>query len=197
MVRRKGSLILLPLALVYCLLLVDSLLAQGTLVFTDTPADSWRYRRLYNAGPPVCTYFPRETSEYQDAAFQGYVTYNDPTGGVFGPIYTDPPRTFHIFTTYVLSDSDITIPIRISGDDGHSLFVNDRFLGGGGFAVDVSIDVKLKGGETTKLELAGHDSCPQGWVFLIHVRDGFRLPIDFVPGIRLNADGDFSGVEDP
>jgi hypothetical protein len=75
--------------------------------------------------------------------------------------------------------------------------VNDRFLGGSGFAVDVSIDVKLKGGETTKLELAGHDSCPQGWVFLIHVRDELRLPIDCVPGIRLNADGDFSDVEDP
>lgn len=175
-------------------------------VLTGTPAESWSYSEMNNAGHGIDTsFYPTSTSEFQNASFQGYVTY-DPAiskpgdGSVphyfYGPSGDD---TYQIFTTYIESQSNLTLTIRFDGDDGHSLFVNDVFETGGGFGVALDETLSLQAGVPVKITLAGHNG-PGPWAFGIGLplsTANISGPLDAVSGLQMNANGDFSTVPEP
>jgi hypothetical protein len=171
------------------------------LIYTGTPVQSWAYSNLVSGSFGI-GYFPTQISEYRGVAFQGYVTYSDPANpdpdviGRFGGVYVGQAYTFHIFKTYVVSDKDQILHLTVGGDDGHSLFVNDLFVGGGGFAQDVFYDLNLQQNVPIKLELAGYDSVGPSWVFGIFATPDTHT-IENTPGISSNADGFPSAVPEP
>src|SRR4051812_47480583 len=59
-----------------------------------------------------------------------------------------------VFQTFVLADSDTTLHLHPDGDDGHSVYVNDGFIGGGGFGAVIDFDLGLVSGVPVKLEVA-------------------------------------------
>ena len=48
--------------------------------------------------------------------------------------FNDDEDTVFVFATMVRSTNPVTIPLVWNGDDGHSVFVNGIFVGGGGGA---------------------------------------------------------------
>ena len=157
--------------------------------FTGTPVGSWSYYEQENAGHgESTTYYPTTTAEFTGATFQGYVTYNagSPPNYWFGQDFD----SFQVFSTYVLSSSNVTMPVRVGSDDGHSLFLNNVFIGGGGFGVDVFYNLSLQAGVPTLLTVAGYNG-PGGWEF--GIRDSVtNAPLDGIPGVRISADGIFT-----
>jgi hypothetical protein len=152
--------------------------------FTGTPDNSWAYFEQANAGHgESTTYYPTTTAEFAGAVFQGYVTYNAGSP----PFYWSGQGTdsFEIFETYVTSTSDIVIPVRVGSDDGHSLFVNNTFIGGGGFGVDFFYNLSLQANTPTLITVAGYNG-PGGWEF--GIRDPANdEPLDKLPGITISA----------
>lgn len=135
--------------------------------FTGTAVDSWRYSELVNAGHgESITYFPTSQSEFSSAVFQGYVTY-DPTVGIPPHGWTGPGfDSLQIFTTHVLSTTDQDITVRFGGDDGHSLFVDGSFVGGGGFGTTIDFNLSLAAGISREIQLAGYNgpgNCVWDW----------------------------------
>jgi hypothetical protein len=124
------------------------------------------------------TYYPVSPAEYASAVFQGYVTYDQVT--YFSGDWGSEQDYFHIFTTYLLSETDQTIELIAGGDDGHSAFVNGTFMGGGGFAVPVPFSVTLRAGVPKKLQLAGYNNTGP-WSF------GFDPNPELVPGVTIHA----------
>lgn len=170
-------------------LLLAASTGKADLIFPGTPVNAWAYSHLPESGTTKGpTYYPQSTSDYQGAQFVGYVTYNNTIGGSFGPIYGTNGLGYHIFTTYLTASQDMTIPIRVGGDDGHSLFINDTFVGGSAFGQYVLYDLQVTAGSTTKIEVAGYEA-GGGWVFFTHaLSDGVTL-LENVPGVTLNAVG--------
>ena len=174
---------------------------QGEMIFTGSPEGSWSWSTLLNAGHGESTsFYPTARSQFENALFQDYVTY-DPRGD-------DPDRgirphwfagqgfdTMQVFRTYVYSPTDMTLPVRVGGDDGHSLFANGLFVGGGGYGANVDYALSLRANVPTELELVGYNG-PGGWVFGIGLASGDHIsgPIDDVPDLRINADGQFATV---
>jgi len=73
--------------------------------FTGTPQGYWSYSEQANAGHGQnINYFPTTTAEFQNAVFQGFVTYNigTPPNYWFGQGFD----SFQIFSTYVLSSTN-------------------------------------------------------------------------------------------
>jgi hypothetical protein len=101
------------------------------------------------------------------------VVYNSIDGtnvGVFGPEYNEPGSTFHVFTTYLISNVDQTIHLGLVGDDGHSLFVNNSFATGAGFGGTVNspnavYELTLLAGIEVQLTYVGHDAYGSSWSF--------------------------------
>ena len=48
----------------------------------------------------------------------------------------------------------MTIPLVLTGDDGHAVFVNGDFVGGGGFGEVVPFDLTVGPDAPVKLEVA-------------------------------------------
>jgi hypothetical protein len=168
-------------------------------VLTGTPEDSWTYAMLSPAGQSITTtYFPTSRSDFAAAVVQGYATYDTEYPSFFTGSALD---TMHVFTTFLYTPTDMSIALRMNGDDGHSLFVDDAFVGGGGFGVMVNYTLSLQGGVVRKLELVGYNAGGPS-VFGIGLPDnshpsGFASPINGVAGLSLNADADFSPVPEP
>src|SRR4029077_14268003 len=110
-----------------------------------------------------------------------------------------------IFSTSMQSSIAQTIIIAINGDDGHSLFVDGVFRGGGGFASTPTFNLSFTPGQIHQVTVAGYNG-PANWVFDIGVAISVPLPgsnpqfsstLENVPGIRLNADGIFPAATVP
>jgi hypothetical protein len=172
--HRRFSLILLTLSIIVAL----ASIANASVTFTGTPAGSWAYSRL--PAPQIGEndqYFPTSPSEYSGSQFQGYVS-DAPWGN---PLER---AEFHIFTTYATSNATQQVALFLNGDDGHSLFVNDAFVGGGGFDVNIPYTLSLEAGVPVKLEVAGFNG-PGDWVFVFGQSNGTSL--SQTPGISLDA----------
>jgi hypothetical protein len=156
--------------------------------FTNTPENSWRYSELLDAGHgQSTTYFPTTYGEYQNAVFQGYVTYNHgvPPSDWYGQGFD----TIQVFSTYLLSHQDLTLPLIEGADDGHSLFVNHQFVGGGGFGSTVMYTLSLSADVPRLFEVVGYNG-PGPWEFDVAVQANGDV-LNNVPGLRINADGQF------
>lgn len=167
---------------------VDAAIFHPDDVFTDTPEGSWSYSELLNAGQgESTTYFPTTVAEFAAATFQGYVTYDPAVSGLGWT--GSAVDSIQVFTTFATSSSDITIPVVLGGDDGHSLFVDGVFIGGGGFSVPVYADLVLTATVPRRIDLVGHNG-PGNWVWGFGERDSngdILRTIDEVPGVQIHA----------
>ena len=141
-------------------------------VYSSSPDGAWRYHiSLGQPEPPgtSTTYFATSVTEYEKF-FSSYALAHaeiSATGGGDswkGGFLGDDEASFQIFSTYIQSDIDQTINLAVVGDDGHSLFVNDAFVVGGGFGAYVTHSLVLEAGVPKKLELAGYNG-PDSWNF--------------------------------
>ncbi len=155
--------------------------AIAALTFTGTPTNSWAY--FIKPEPSVGEndqYFVTSQSAYAGATFQGYVS--DAPWGLGQPRAADL-----IFSTFVTSATTQQIPLILDGDDGHSLFVNNAFVGGGPFGADVLHTLNLTAGVPVRLDMAGFNG-PGGWVFVLQTVAGGQS-LSQVPGVTINATG--------
>lgn len=169
------------LLLVQCVLRGDTVPA----VFTGTPDDSWSYFQETNTNHRYSTtYFPTSATDFSNAAFQGWVTYN---GGSPTPSWWEGQgeNSFQIFSTIITSSTDITIPIKVGSDDGHSLFINNNFVGGGGFGIDYYGNITLQANVPVLVTIAGYNGIGS-WEFCLidSITNG---PLDDLPGISLEG----------
>ena len=79
----------------------------------------------------------------------------------------------------------MTIPLIWNGDDGHSVFVNGIFVGGGGFAEEVLFNLTVNPDAPVKLEVVGYNG-PGPFVFQL-LRSDTNLPLTSTPGVTINA----------
>lgn len=171
----------------------------ASIVVTGTPDDSWSYSLLDPANQGASTsYYPQLRSDFEDAIFQDFVTYSDvPTANWHqSPGQVD---SIHLFTTYALATEDLTLPMALVGDDGHSLFLDETFIGGALFGDKVKHDLVLQAWTPTKIEVVGYNAGGP-WLFAFRRLQGgspISGPIDEVPGVYLNAEGDFSAIPEP
>lgn len=99
--------------------------------------------------------------------------------------------TIRIFTTYMLSDADVIIPLQFSGDDGYTIYLDDMFFTGnsGIGPPPVNAAITLFAGVPLKFEAAIYNG--PGPTHLTFLRQDDLYPLDTTPGVRLNAVGDF------
>ena len=150
---------------------------------TSSPTNAWAYLKLPNAGKGFDTTYVPVRPDYDNATFQGFVI--TPDDGAWGGSNFFGEDTFYIFRTTITSSVDLTIPLTWQGDDGHSVYVDGAFQGGGGFASIIDFDLSLSAGLPIELELAGYNG-PGPWVFQL-VRQDNGLPITSTPGVMLEA----------
>jgi len=171
-------------------------------VFTNTANGSWRYSELIVPQPQSPTYFPTSAVEFATSSFRGYVSYVD-CGGWFDPKTDAGPAIFdtfgnqgyQIFSTWILSNTNRTLNLAATGDDGHSLFVDGQFMVGGGQAEIISATVTLTAHVPRELTLAVYNSIG-GWCAYVGlgpwrglVKDNWTNLLTTVPGLSQNADG--------
>jgi hypothetical protein len=122
--------------------------------------------------------------------------YIEPTNmGGFGPEYGEPGSTYHVFSTFVMSNRDQTIRLNLAGDDGHSLFVNGSFVTGAGFGgtadnPNAFYDLPLTAGMRVEIALVGHDAYGSSWVFGITDPESYQ-------GVTISALRDIVAVPEP
>ncbi len=170
--------------------------------FTSSPVGAWRYSELIERQPKGTSYFPTSPGEYAGAVFRGYTSPRECKGQTSpisdeGPDIFDPGGNtgYQILTTWVESSVDRDIDVVISGDDGHSLFVDDQFLAGSGFGFYPTNRISFRAGVPRKLELAIYNSVG-GWSAYIglapfngFVKENWSKQLTNVPGLSMNADG--------
>jgi hypothetical protein len=156
---------------------------MGITVVFD-PNGAWEYSQLTGSAGDI-HYYPTHVSSFSGATPQGYVSYA--TGG-------DPGRFqdgssilgYHIFTTFIISSYDQTIPFWMTGDDGHSLFIDDAFVAGGGFGVGITGSIGLAANVERKLTVVAHNSLGL-WVAQFLTGDTQDLLLEDTPFLKTSA----------
>jgi hypothetical protein len=150
----------------------------------DSFENAWTFRMVKNVGKGESQQYAPQKDDFQNSLLLGFVHSSlKPEWNTVGvPNETDNIR---VFTTFVISNKDQIIPLRLEGDDGHSAFVQGRYVGGGGYDAKVDFDLSLKANTPVFLELAGYNA--QG-AFCISLkrRDNGQL-LESTPGIALKA----------
>jgi hypothetical protein len=150
----------------------------------STPEDAWAYFKFPNAGHGFDTMYVPTRSDVLNSQFLSFVV--TPANGAWGGgAFLHDQDTVFVFATVVRSSSPVTIPLVWNGDDGHSVFVNGIFVGGGGFAEEVSFDLTVNPDVPVRLEVVGYNG-PGPWVFRLLRRDT-NLPLTSTPGVTINA----------
>lgn len=165
---------------------------------TATADNSWSYFRAVGVGKGNRpSYVPLHSDYAGMEIFEGLVSYPDgasPSGWIhYEPSLYDED-TIRVFRTYVLSDIDQSFSVHLGGDDGHSIYVDGAFLGGGGFGVPVEPTIHLTAGVITEIELLGYNG-PGPWQLVFNHQDGREF--SGTPGVRINALGEFQTVPEP
>jgi hypothetical protein len=162
---------------------------------SGTPQGSWAYSTAIAVGKGnSISYIPLK-SDAIGLTFQGYVFYPGGTGWLNSSNAYFDEDTIRVFRTYVLSDTNMVLPLAAGIDDGHSIYVNDVFADGDPFGIGSAAIANLKAGVPTKIELLGYNG-PGPSQFLIVRGDNFQ-PIESTSGLRINADGVFAAVPEP
>ncbi len=158
---------------------------------TPQTNNAWEYYRAVGVGKGnSSTYIPRQEDYFGKEVLEGNVVY--PGGGPSNPaagwIHQEPSLysedTIRIFRTYVISDFSQSIPIHLGADDGHSIYLDGVFLGGGGFGVPVNVIVPLTAGVPHQLELLGYNG-PGPWQLVFRRQDGAEFAN--TPGVHIST----------
>jgi len=197
-----GSLILVGIASTSFAILLTSEPIQTNPASTE---NLWGYAYI-SSNPYIndsTTYFT-STSQFAAATGVGYVTGN-PTNttvphNVDRFLITQQEydyKTTHIFDTYIMSTTDLTLTLGFGGDDGHSLFLDDVFLTGGGYAVNSSVTMDLSADTAYHLTFVGNNYTGP-WSFSLgsYYDDGVS-PLSLTPNLLMDAEGNFAPVPEP
>lgn len=173
--------------LTVALLIMTSKLTAAPLSFVANPEGAWSYS-FQTEGIGDNPFYVPHLSDLTNAVFQGYTIDATPLPESFGGV---PPYSqafsFHLFETNVMSRIDQTVAVQLDGDDGHSLYVDGLFVGGGGYGVPVNYDLHFSAGVPINLKIVGYNG-PGNWsYFLKETNDNLGLQLSAVPGIRMNA----------
>ncbi len=173
------------------LLAIELLAAGGTARAQDyivqtygsgTPVDSWAYSKHEAVGlPSDIAYYPT-ADDLSRSVFQGYVV--TPQYGRWSDSSVSSVDTTFVFSTTLVSAATQTLSLKLNGDDGHSVFVDDQFVAGGGFAVPVAFDLLLQAGVPVRLLVADHNA-PGPWELQLTDQNGNSLKT--LSGITLDA----------
>jgi len=162
----------------------------------DTQADDlWAYSRSdAGSSDPHNFWYTSLGSLPGDMTFLGYVS-GDYHYDTFGANWPDSfigtnsngsdTTSTHLFETYILSNIDQTVQIGASGDDGHSIFIDDAFIVGDGFSDYVSTSFVMTAGTQYKVSFVLNNS-GGGW----HVNYGLGFADE--AHSYINPIGDFS-----
>ena len=155
-----------------------------------TANGNWSFATGSDAGF-ASNWYPTSVGDFAAVAAQGFATYNE--RGWSPPRfmgYTDTSAGFHVFTTYAVSATSQTLFFLCGGDDGHSIFVDDNFIAGGGFGTNVTGAISFVANQPLKLTLANYNAGPGEW----HIGLGFRAissgsyrPIEDMPSVSTSA----------
>lgn len=148
----------------------------------SAPEDAWAYFKFPNASHGFDTTYVPTRSDVSNSRLLGFLV--TPGNGEWGAFSEDKDTVF-VFATVVRSPNPVTIPLVWNGDDGHSVFVNGVFVGGGGFNEQVAFDLTVTPGVPVKLELVGYNG-PGPWAFKLIRRDT-KLPVTSTPGVTIDA----------
>jgi hypothetical protein len=219
------------LGLLACLLLVGiASTSQALPIQSETPTnptstdDLWEYSYLaYDSS--ITTAYSYFIANYGAAVSQGYVTGDygpwSPSGvDSFSSSGLSDSNTTHVFETYIMSSIDQTVLFRMSGDDGHSILVNDTWTdeiaiynaphyndstgtavidgyydmgAGGGFSYTAGRYLTMEADTQYKLSIIlNNRSGP--WSAWFHTTDtaGVVSAVSDASNISMNAAGDFA-----
>jgi hypothetical protein len=96
-------------------------------------------------------------------------------------------RSVHVFDTYITSSIDQEITFRAGGDDGHSIFIDDVFQSGQGFAVTATTTLNMTANTQYKLTFTGNNyTGPYGWWFAMS-GEGWSGPISEAYNMSMDA----------
>lgn len=134
-----------------------------------TPVGTWSYSFAVGVGKGNDpSYVPTLSNMGGLAVSPG----GGPSNPAAGWIHQDPAHhdedTIRAFRTYLLSPTDLS-----GGDDGHSIYVNGTFVGGGGFGVAVNTTINLVAGVATEVDLLGYNG-PGPWQLVWPTRPAWR-----------------------
>jgi hypothetical protein len=212
---RLSSLVLLALAATPA---SAQFFRNGVATVASSPDGAWNFRHTLAPQAPGANaaYYPTAVSEFAAAvpvlSSTAYLLPDAPTSNStrgdawLGLDVADNEQRFYVFETYATADEDVTIFVALSGDDGHSLFVDDQFVAGGGFGELVPASITLHQHAKTKITLAGYNA-GGGFTFSVGFPNppspppqvplyigGLQAPFSHV---RLNAKGAFPGIDGP
>lgn len=185
-------------------------------VATQNPTSTenlWAYS--YDANPSYINGsgdYVRAGDPYRNPATalpQGYVT------GDYGP-WSGPNDSFdsggasetlsvHIFDTYIISTTNQTVTFFSGGDDGHSMFIDNGFIAGAGYANTAVGTFDMVANTQYKLTYIGANyTGPFAWWF--NMRGdydpssnsyGWAGPVSNAPNITMDATAGSSPVPEP
>jgi len=162
--------------------------------------DLWAYS-YSDVGLPYSTNYVTSPSQYAGASFQGYVTgQGHPTSpGVYDYFGISQSEfdysTTHVFETFIMSSVAQSLSLGIGGDDGHSLFIDDTFEIGGGYAVNLSKTFDLVANTIYKVTLVGNNASGP-WSFGLTTPNSTGTLKD-VQNLSMNGTGDFAAAPVP
>ena len=164
----------------------------------------WSYSYLEpNRAIANAAYYTTDTNEFSSAVFEGYLTGNGVRANVdHFEDYTANFQSTRVFTTYIMSSIDQTVRFAAGGDDGHSIFVDDTFLAGAGYAVSAISVFNMIANQSYKLTSVGNN---YGGHFELwfNIRGGLIPesewvgPLSEARNISMDAAGDFAPVPVP
>jgi hypothetical protein len=155
-----------------------------------TPNGAWSYSFSVGVGKGKDPSYIPLLSDLRRTVSPGYVSYPDggPSVPTAGWIHQDPAHynedTIRVFRTHLLSSMNVSIPVQLGGDDGHSLYVNGSFVGGGGCGVAVNSTIHLTAGVPTEVTLLGYNRTGP-WQLVFRRQDG--TAVSNTPGVTLKA----------
>lgn len=162
---------------------------------------SWAYSKSVGVGHGNDISYQPLIADWSGADFQGYVHQGSGEfpgiGGYWHTVGagTHDEDTIYVFTTYMMSQSDVIIPIHFDGDDGHSVYIDGVLVGGGGFAVQVDFDLHLSANVPVHIEIGDYNG--PGAMAVQFFKQGSSVSLDREPGLLINADGNFTAVPLP
>jgi len=179
-----------------CSLWVSSAgVARGDIILNTDPNNSWNVYERVGVGQGNSTVFVPTLPDFSGATLLGY--YADlllAESNVFGSGFED---TIRIFSTYVLVQSPITVPVFVGGDDGHSFYLNGvQLLGHPTGGPPSLLDLDLHAG-VNFLQAAVYNG-PGASLLFLSTDEFSTAPLSEVPGLLMNADANFpTNVTEP
>lgn len=166
----------------------------------------WSYSYMEsNTAIANAAYYTTDPNEFSSAVFEGYLTGNGvrPNVDHFEDWNANSQST-RVFTTYIMSLIDQTVSLAAGGDDGHSIFMDDVFIAGAGYAVSAIGNFEMVANQAYKLTSVGNN---YGGHFELwfNIRGGLNSegaydwvgPLSEAHNISMDASGTFAPVPIP